>query len=317
MRPLATANPRRRRSWSCASAKRPRAAGRCPSGSAGSRTRRSRTTCAARCWSPRTARSSITTASTSRSCARRSRANWEEGRFTRGASTITQQLAKNLYLSPSRNPIRKLKELLITRRLEAALTKRRILEIYLNVIEWGDGIFGAEAAARAYFGKSASALTPEEAALLAGAIINPREHSPAHPTARLLRRQQIIARRMGIKPRETRSADRQPMSSQLTAHPSSRTAPFGRRATVVSDKSHASGASASGTNRAAHRAATAGHRRSTPVIRRVLGSKSAAVGRFCRPAEQAKGRGGRGLRTVAGSSSRGAAASTTPVSSRG
>ena len=111
--------------------------------------------------------------------------NWEEGRFTRGASTITQQLAKNLYLSPSKNPVRKLKELLITRRLEAALTKRRILEIYLNVIEWGDGIFGAEAASRAYFGKPASALSPEEAALLAGAIINPREHSPAHPTARL------------------------------------------------------------------------------------------------------------------------------------
>jgi monofunctional biosynthetic peptidoglycan transglycosylase len=126
--------------------------------------------------------------------------NWEEGRFERGASTITQQLAKNLYLSPTRNPIRKLKELLITRRLEAALSKRRILEIYLNVIEWGDGIFGAEAAARAYFGKSAAALSPDEAALLAGAIINPREHSPANPTRRLLRRQQIIARRMGIKP---------------------------------------------------------------------------------------------------------------------
>ena len=126
--------------------------------------------------------------------------NWEEGRFERGASTITQQLAKNLYLSPSRNPVRKLKELLITRRLEAALTKRRILEIYLNVIEWGDGIFGAEAASRAYFGKPASALSPDEAALLAGAIINPREHSPGNPTRRLLRRQQIIARRMGIKP---------------------------------------------------------------------------------------------------------------------
>ena len=125
--------------------------------------------------------------------------NWEEGKFERGASTITQQLAKNLYLSPSRNPVRKLKELLITRRLEAALSKRRILEIYLNVIEWGDGIFGAEAAARAYFGKPAAALAPDEAALLAGAIINPRAHNPAKPTKRLLRRQQIIARRMGIK----------------------------------------------------------------------------------------------------------------------
>jgi monofunctional glycosyltransferase len=133
-------------------------------------------------------------------------ANWEEGRFTRGASTITQQLAKNLYLSPSRNPVRKLKELMITRRLEAALTKRRILEIYLNVIEWGDGIFGAEAAARTYFGKAAADVSPDEAALLAGAIINPREHNPSHPTARLLRRQQIIARRMGVKPPQTAPA---------------------------------------------------------------------------------------------------------------
>jgi monofunctional biosynthetic peptidoglycan transglycosylase len=131
--------------------------------------------------------------------------NWEEGRFTRGGSTITQQLAKNLYLSPSRNPARKLKELLITRRLEAALTKRRILELYLNVIEWGDGIFGAEAASRAYFGKPASALSAEEAALLAGAIINPRVHSPAHPTTRLKRRQEIILRRMGIRADVTRT----------------------------------------------------------------------------------------------------------------
>ena len=143
-------------------------------------------------------------------------ANWEDGRFTRGASTITQQLAKNLYLSPSRNPVRKLKELLITRRLEAALTKRRILEIYLNVIEWGDGVFGAEAAARVYFGKPASALTQEEASLLAGAIINPREHNPGRPTARLRRRQQIIARRMGVKP-PTPATMPAPVQGQLGA----------------------------------------------------------------------------------------------------
>ena len=74
--------------------------------------------------------------------------NLERGEFARGASTITQQLAKNLYLSPSKNPIRKLRELLIARRLEAELSKQRILELYLNVIEWGDGIYGAEAAAR-------------------------------------------------------------------------------------------------------------------------------------------------------------------------
>jgi monofunctional biosynthetic peptidoglycan transglycosylase len=115
----------------------------------------------------------------------------------RGASTITQQLAKNLYLSESRNPVRKLRELIITRRLEAALSKRRILEIYLNSIEWGYGIFGCEAAARAYFNRSAADLGPSESALLAGAIINPRVHSPGRPTRRLLRRQQLILRRMG------------------------------------------------------------------------------------------------------------------------
>ena len=125
--------------------------------------------------------------------------NWEEGQFLRGGSTITQQLAKNLYLSPTRNPMRKVKELLIARRLEAALSKRRIFEIYLNMIEWGDGIFGCEAAARAYFGGPCASLGVEQAALLAGAIINPREHSPAKPTRRLLRRQQIIVRRMGIR----------------------------------------------------------------------------------------------------------------------
>jgi monofunctional glycosyltransferase len=123
--------------------------------------------------------------------------NLERGRAVRGGSTITQQLAKNLYLSPSRNPIRKLRELIIARRLEAALTKARIFEIYLNVIEWGDGVWGAEAAARTYFGVPALALDGEQSALLAGAIINPRLLSPARPNARLLRRARIILRRMG------------------------------------------------------------------------------------------------------------------------
>jgi monofunctional glycosyltransferase len=123
--------------------------------------------------------------------------NMEKGAAIRGASTITQQLAKNLYLSPSKNPIRKLRELIITRRMEAALPKARILEIYLNVIEWGDGIWGAEAAARSYFGISASSLSREQAALLAGAIINPRVLSPARPNRRLLARQRIILARMG------------------------------------------------------------------------------------------------------------------------
>jgi len=123
--------------------------------------------------------------------------NLERGRAVRGASTITQQLAKNLYLSPARDPMRKLRELIIARRLETALPKARILEIYLNVIEWGDGIWGADAAARTYFGVSAAALTADQSALLAAAIVNPRLLNPAHPSARLLSRQRMIRGRMG------------------------------------------------------------------------------------------------------------------------
>src|SRR5262245_31919098 len=124
--------------------------------------------------------------------------DWARGRFLRGGSTITQQLAKNLYLSPSKNPLRKIRELIIARRLEAELKKSRILELYLNVIEWGDGIYGAEGAARSYFQTSAGGLGPSESALLAAAIINPRVLNPGHPSARLLRRQQLILRRMGV-----------------------------------------------------------------------------------------------------------------------
>ncbi len=123
--------------------------------------------------------------------------NIERMEFARGASTITQQLAKNLYLSPSKNPVRKARELLIARRLEAELSKQRILELYLNVIEWGNGIYGAEAAARTYFGKSAAELTPQESALLAAAIRSPRVFDPGKPSARLRRRQEMVLRRMG------------------------------------------------------------------------------------------------------------------------
>ncbi|HEY7172338.1 MAG TPA: monofunctional biosynthetic peptidoglycan transglycosylase [Vicinamibacterales bacterium] len=139
--------------------------------------------------------------------------DWARGQMLRGASTITQQLAKNLYLSPSRDPFRKFRELIIARRLEAELTKVRIFELYLNVIEWGDGIYGADAAARRYFGHPATTLGPAEAALLAGAIINPRLLSPAHPTPRLLRRQQIILKRMGgvTPPRAEKVATREPI----------------------------------------------------------------------------------------------------------
>lgn len=99
--------------------------------------------------------------------------NLEEGRLYRGGSTITQQLAKNLYLEPSKNVLRKIKEFAIALRLERNLEKKRILEIYLNVVEWGAGIYGAEAAARHYFGKTAAELTIEEASWLAAILPSP------------------------------------------------------------------------------------------------------------------------------------------------
>jgi monofunctional biosynthetic peptidoglycan transglycosylase len=117
--------------------------------------------------------------------------------FKRGASTITQQLAKNLYLSSERSFVRKAREAAITYFIEKNLSKRRILELYLNNIEWGDGIYGAEAAARTYFGKSAANLTPQEAAFLSAIIPNPRtEFNPKLHPQRVARRQRIILRGM-------------------------------------------------------------------------------------------------------------------------
>ena len=97
-------------------------------------------------------------------------------KFKAGGSTISQQLAKNLYLSPSKNPVRKLKEAILTWRIERQLSKRRIMELYLNVAEWGDGIYGIEAAARKHYGKSAAGLTAREAATLAVVIPSPRRY---------------------------------------------------------------------------------------------------------------------------------------------
>jgi monofunctional biosynthetic peptidoglycan transglycosylase len=103
----------------------------------------------------------------------------EEGEVPRGASTITQQVAKNLWLSPSRNPLRKIEEAILTWQLERALDKRRILEIYLNVAELGDGVYGAEAASRRYFRESAEDLSAGEAARLAACLPNPRAWNPS------------------------------------------------------------------------------------------------------------------------------------------
>jgi monofunctional glycosyltransferase len=110
--------------------------------------------------------------------------NVEKGRFARGGSTITQQLAKNLYFGTRKTVGRKLRELVVTRWLEADLPKARILELYLNLIEWGDGIYGCEAASRQWYGKPASALSADEAAGLAAMIPNPRRVNPRVSAAR-------------------------------------------------------------------------------------------------------------------------------------
>lgn len=119
------------------------------------------------------------------------KADWESMSFKRGGSTITMQLAKNLYLNPSKNPLRKVKEIVIAWQLEQALTKRRIFEIYLNVVEFGRNIYGAEAAARYYFGKSSAALDPLDAATLAALLPSPRS---SREKSILTRRNAILAR---------------------------------------------------------------------------------------------------------------------------
>ena len=120
----------------------------------------------------------------------------EEGEPPRGASTISQQLAKNLWLSPSRNPYRKLKEAVLTWQLERRLGKRRILELYLNAVEFGPGIFGAEAASRRYFGKAAADLSDAEAAQLAASLPNPAAWHPGATSRAYQRRVATILRRM-------------------------------------------------------------------------------------------------------------------------
>jgi len=114
--------------------------------------------------------------------------NVDAGRVVRGGSTISQQLAKNLFLSPERSYLRKLQEALIALMIEQALDKRRILELYLNVIEWGEGVFGAEAAARHYYGVSAAELNRWQSALMAARIPNPRYYSDREVTDFLYRR---------------------------------------------------------------------------------------------------------------------------------
>lgn len=140
---------------------------------------------------------------------------WQTRSFSRGGSTITMQLARNLYLSPAKNPLRKAKEIAIARQLEQALSKQRIFELYLNVVEWGKNLYGAEAAARFYFGKAAADLNSLEAATLAALLPSPR-----HATDRnlLARRNRILGRLAAIgyvKDEEYHRLRRTPLFSKI------------------------------------------------------------------------------------------------------
>jgi monofunctional biosynthetic peptidoglycan transglycosylase len=130
--------------------------------------------------------------------------NMKEGKFKFGASTISQQLAKNLFLSPSKNPVRKLKEAILTWRIEHTLSKRRILELYVNIAEWGDGIFGIEEAAHHYFGTSAAGLSASQASKLAAVLPNPIKYQPTGSsrfvTARSKRIYAIMVKRGVVVP---------------------------------------------------------------------------------------------------------------------
>jgi monofunctional biosynthetic peptidoglycan transglycosylase len=125
--------------------------------------------------------------------------NIETGHIVGGGSTITQQLAKNLYLKPTQNPIRKIREAVIAFELNRKLKKRRILELYLNVIEWGRGIYGAEAAAQTYYQKSASELTAEEAIRLASVLPNPIRYQPEDDASRRMREKRRIVAAIMVK----------------------------------------------------------------------------------------------------------------------
>ena len=143
----------------------------------------------------------------------------QSGRLKFGGSTISQQLAKNLYLSPAKSYWRKIREALITWRMEQVLSKKRILELYLNVVEWGDGIFGAEAASRHYFEKPASELSPREAARLAVVLPSPGKLDPAGSQRYVESRAEVIYSIMlkrGIVPPEFESTAEEPAEESST-----------------------------------------------------------------------------------------------------
>ena len=162
------------------------------------------------------------------------RRDLEERRVVRGGSTITQQLAKNLFLGDRRTLTRKLTEVFLALRMERALSKRRIFELYLNLIEWGDGVFGAEAAARRYFGVAAADLSPRQALLLAAVIINPHRYSVLDPPRRIERRVRMIASRMRRRGALDETQYREALGLSPPAPPDSITAPRDSAGTALS-----------------------------------------------------------------------------------
>jgi monofunctional biosynthetic peptidoglycan transglycosylase len=147
---------------------------------------------------------------------------WSRRDQLRGASTITQQLAKNLYLSPSRNPLRKVKEAVIAWRLESALGKRRIMELYLNIVELGEDVWGVEAASQLYFKRPAAAISVEEAAALAGALPFPLRSNPDFRPGRMRWRQSLILRRLrGEEVEVPKAEEEEPVTPEPPSTPDS------------------------------------------------------------------------------------------------
>lgn len=150
------------------------------------------------------------------------------GKFKFGGSTLSQQLARNLYLSPEKTLLRKIREAIITWEMEGELSKKRILELYLNVVEWGEGIFGAEAASRHYYGKTSSELTPQEAARLATILPNPRKYNPMGDQRYVMNRSNLIYNIMvkrGIVPPGYEEATERVEPEASTSPPFGKTAP--------------------------------------------------------------------------------------------
>lgn len=148
--------------------------------------------------------------------------NLQAGKIKYGGSTISQQTAKNLFLSPSKNPVRKIQEAILTFRLERTLSKKRILEIYLNIAEWGEGIFGIEEASRFYYHKSAAGLTPWEAARLSSVLPNPLKYNPLRNSPYVEKRSRLIyyiMKKRGIIKEEYQEIEKEAESAKVEENP--------------------------------------------------------------------------------------------------